>query len=61
MHDRTKKVLSDLKAMEHGISLPQYALLGHEMNSRAKLPDIPVTEEEAIRVFQQWFSIRGAS
>ena len=59
MKGKTKDILSDLKAMEYGITLPQYALLGHEMKKYKLLNDIPVIESEAIEVFNKWLVGKG--
>lgn len=60
VHDKTKTVLSNLKSIDHGVTLPQYALLGHEMRNKTELTDIPVTESEAIEMFKQWFEMGRA-
>ncbi|WP_066250423.1 energy-coupling factor ABC transporter ATP-binding protein [Neobacillus drentensis] len=56
MKGKTKDILSDIKAMDHGILLPQYALLGYEMQKNDRLHEIPVTESEAIGVFTKWMA-----
>ncbi|MBS4216209.1 MULTISPECIES: energy-coupling factor ABC transporter ATP-binding protein [Neobacillus] len=54
MEGKTKDILSDIKTVNHGVMLPQYALLGYEMRKTGRLNEIPITESEAITVFNNW-------
>lgn len=54
--DGTKEeVLTHEKVLEHGSLLPQYAMLGIEMNKQGMpVEKIPVTEKEACKMIQQY-------
>lgn len=56
MEGKSKEILSDIKAVNHGVMLPQYALLGYEMRKTDRLNEIPITESEAITVYNNWLA-----
>ena len=53
----TAKVLSDISLEDHGVQLPQMAILGNKLiESGVKLPYIPITEEQACKVINDVIS-----
>lgn len=59
MEGKTEAVLTDEKAMDLGSFLPQYALLGIELQKQnMDLGCIPLTEKQAVLALNKW--VRGA-
>ncbi len=53
-------VFSDKRVLQFGVTLPQYALLGIEMNEKGMLlPRIPITEREAVTTIRNWLEGEG--
>jgi energy-coupling factor transport system ATP-binding protein len=56
----TKEVLSDKKLFDFQMALPQYAMLGIEMNAQGlPLNQIPITENETYHALRDWLSREG--
>ncbi|WP_408011299.1 energy-coupling factor ABC transporter ATP-binding protein [Pseudalkalibacillus sp. A8] len=57
---KTKDILSDERAMNYGVPLPQYAILGIEMKKKGiNLQQIPLTENESVAVMRSWLATKG--
>lgn len=53
-------VFSDKRVLQFGVTLPQYALLGIEMNEKGMLlPRIPITEKDAVTTIRNWLEGEG--
>lgn len=60
MQGTTKEILTDKRVQEYGAALPQYALLGIEMEKRNWDVDrIPLTEQEAISTVKGLLAAKG--
>lgn len=60
MQGTTKEILTDKRVQEYGAALPQYALLGLEMEKRNWDVDrIPLTEQEAISTVKGLLAAKG--
>lgn len=57
MDGSTDEILSDPAVLQHGTSLPQFALLGIEMRKRGyRLDKIPITEAQAVEQIGGYFT-----
>lgn len=55
-----QKILSDLSLAEKNVALPQVAVLGNKLKQRGlPIPEIPVTEEEAVEAIKKALKERG--
>lgn len=55
-----KEILSDVSLMEKGVAIPQVAILCQKLKEQGyPISEIPVTEEEAIKVISEAMKARG--